>query len=124
MQSQQTASIDLVNPILEFMEFNFNTIESLYYFNPFDFKLNYSNNLDKNMRMMIDHSHKMLDYMYDVFLINKSQVIQPFNYEKTPRFSRNMLDSSLSSSQRINETPKKPKRKTSIKNTTKNRKAS
>lgn len=127
-QHFQRSSRELFNPMQELMELNLKTLESLSYFNPVEYsRLNHPEELmEKNIELMVNNGHKLLDYMHELFLIGESHALQASRkikrstnemVNKSQSMSQNVMDSSLKASRKMNQTIRDSSSKSSRKST-------
>ena len=113
-QHSQRASMDLLNPMQELMELNLKTLQSLSYFNPVEYsRLNHPEELmEKNIELMVNNGHKLLDYMHELFLIGETHALQASRklkrntnevLNKGQTLSQNVMDSSLNASKKMTQ---------------------
>lgn len=114
MQHYSRSSQQAINPIHDLMELNFRTLESLSFVNPMDLtKINRPETLlEKNIDVLVNNSHKLLDYMHQVFLIGESHLLNASHklerstksaLNKSQGISMQAIDSTIKTSQKIGQ---------------------
>ena len=128
METNQRTALEFLNPMQVLIDLNLKTLESMSFINPLDVSRSSRPEalIEKNVEIMVNNGHKLLDYMHELFLIGESQLVHASRslktnsnklFDKTQLISKQAIDESLKTSKKMSNAihgSAKPKRKTSV----------